>query len=135
MHLRRNCDDGNPCTIDECDPYWGCSHTPVVCGAGKRCVNGVCQTISSPRAAPSSYTIPPGSSIKSALGNGSHSHRLCKGREWSYICCRTAPYILKTARLRSGRSCSPGNKSGSWERRDGGPRLAKQSLQRYSDQA
>lgn len=45
---------------------------------------------------------------KSALGNGSHSHRLCKGREWSYICCRTAPYILKTARLRSGRSCSPG---------------------------
>lgn len=40
----------------------------MVCGAGKRCVNGVCQTVSSPRAAPSSYTIPPGSSINLPWG-------------------------------------------------------------------
>lgn len=68
VHLWRNCDDGNPCTIDECDPYWGCTHTPVVCGGGRRCVNGVCQAVSSPGASPSSYTIPPGSSINLPWG-------------------------------------------------------------------
>jgi len=68
VHLWRNCDDGNPCTIDACDAYWGCIHTPVVCGAGKTCVNGVCQAVSSPSAAPSSYTIPPGSTINLPWG-------------------------------------------------------------------
>src|SRR5438128_2562354 len=31
-----SCDDGNPCTIDECSPA-GCTHTPVVCAAADQC--------------------------------------------------------------------------------------------------
>ncbi|MDD1748437.1 MAG: hypothetical protein LUO89_01040 [Methanothrix sp.] len=37
------CDDGNPCTVDSCDSAGGCKHSPVVCGHGKTCINGVCQ--------------------------------------------------------------------------------------------
>ncbi|GEM_PF-4702092 len=29
-----DCDDGNPCTADACDPAVGCTHTPVVCDDG-----------------------------------------------------------------------------------------------------
>src|SRR6266446_3018786 len=31
-----SCDDGNPCTIDECSPA-GCTHTPVTCAAADQC--------------------------------------------------------------------------------------------------
>ncbi len=38
---RTHCDDGNPCTIDICDPGLGCMHTPVEdgtsCSDGNRC--------------------------------------------------------------------------------------------------
>ncbi len=34
-----NCDDGNPCTVDGCDPTGGCTHTPLADGAS--CANGV----------------------------------------------------------------------------------------------
>ena len=27
--FRTNCDDGNPCTVDGCDPASGCVHTPI----------------------------------------------------------------------------------------------------------
>jgi hypothetical protein len=71
------CDDGNPCTIDYCDSVWGCIHSPVVCGQGKTCINGVCQYPYYPYAAPyypyvapssplpsaQSYTIPAGTAI------------------------------------------------------------------------
>lgn len=71
------CDDGNPCTIDYCDSVWGCIHSPVVCGHGKTCINGVCQYPYYPYAAPyypyvapsstlppaQSYTIPAGTAI------------------------------------------------------------------------
>ncbi len=42
----RNCDDGNPCTTDTCDPVAGCQHTRLpdgtVCATGKTCHAGVC---------------------------------------------------------------------------------------------
>ncbi len=63
------CDDGNPCTIDYCDSVWGCIHSPVVCGLGKTCINGVCQYLysyiapSGPLPSAQSYTIPAGTAI------------------------------------------------------------------------
>jgi cysteine-rich repeat protein len=35
-----NCDDGDPCTVDSCDPARGCVRTPKVCEDGDAC-NGV----------------------------------------------------------------------------------------------
>jgi hypothetical protein len=32
IHEDIDCDDGDPCTIDSCDPVKGCIHTPVDCG-------------------------------------------------------------------------------------------------------
>ncbi len=75
------CDDGNPCTLDYCDPVRGCLHKPVVCAPGKTCIDGVCQYLYYPYAAPyypyykpyvpptstvptaQSYTIPAGTAI------------------------------------------------------------------------
>jgi len=46
-----DCDDGNPCTADRCDPGVGCVHTPTTgsacddgdaCTAGDRCFAGLC---------------------------------------------------------------------------------------------
>ena len=47
------CEDGNPCTVDRCDPVAGCMSTPVVngtacdddqfCTVGDTCVGGSCQ--------------------------------------------------------------------------------------------
>ncbi|MCA9537444.1 MAG: trypsin-like peptidase domain-containing protein [Myxococcales bacterium] len=37
-----SCDDGDPCTVDICDPSAGCDSTPVNCGAGASCVDGAC---------------------------------------------------------------------------------------------
>lgn len=40
------CDDGNPCTIDGCDPATGCTHTPAgtntPCGKTEVCLGTVC---------------------------------------------------------------------------------------------
>lgn len=49
----RNCDDGNPCTADSCDPAVGCRHEPVTGGACNRggdcpigqCVTGSCLAV------------------------------------------------------------------------------------------
>ncbi len=46
-----DCDDGNPCTKDSCDPQKGCVHTPVEgscddgnkCTTNDHCENGVCK--------------------------------------------------------------------------------------------
>ncbi len=35
-----DCDDGNPCSLDECDPQAGCKHTPLEDGTD--CSGGVC---------------------------------------------------------------------------------------------
>ena len=39
-----NCDDGNPCTIDQCDAKTGCSHTPIAgcvpCRTAADCCDG-----------------------------------------------------------------------------------------------
>src|SRR5262245_47508263 len=35
------CDDINPCTIDECGPEGSCVYTPK-CGDGERCCDGAC---------------------------------------------------------------------------------------------
>ncbi len=41
-----DCNDGNPCTIDTCDPATGCAHTPAPngtsCGPNQICVGGNC---------------------------------------------------------------------------------------------
>ena len=46
------CDDGDPCTIDGCDPAAGCSHADVACPAtcglgddGVRCSDGTACTV------------------------------------------------------------------------------------------
>lgn len=36
------CDDGDPCTIDDCDSGTGCEHEPVVCTLFETCVGGNC---------------------------------------------------------------------------------------------
>lgn len=36
------CDDGNPCTIDDCDAATGCSHEPMICSLFESCVAGDC---------------------------------------------------------------------------------------------
>ena len=47
-----SCNDGNPCTADECDPLVGCLNTPLTgepcddgnpCTTGDECVDGVCE--------------------------------------------------------------------------------------------
>jgi hypothetical protein len=46
-----SCDDGNPCTLDTCDPAKGCQHAPAVgpcsdgsaCTQGDTCADGKCQ--------------------------------------------------------------------------------------------
>jgi len=42
-----NCDDGDPCTIDSCDPIKGCLHVTAPdgtpCGDCRQCVSGCCQ--------------------------------------------------------------------------------------------
>ncbi|MCB9543588.1 MAG: serine protease [bacterium] len=36
------CDDGDPCTVDSCDPATGCHSATLACGAGASCVAGAC---------------------------------------------------------------------------------------------
>lgn len=40
------CDDGNPCTVDSCDPAAGCQHSAMpdasACGVAKTCLQGAC---------------------------------------------------------------------------------------------
>lgn len=44
--VNEDCNDGNPCTIDSCDPVQGCTHTlepnGTPCGMGMICVYGGC---------------------------------------------------------------------------------------------
>jgi len=54
-----NCNDGNPCTIDACDPSspTGCSNTPIVCNDNNpcttdRCVGGNCRYTRIPGCSP-----------------------------------------------------------------------------------
>lgn len=37
------CDDGDPCTEDSCNSIGVCKNSPIVCGKGKTCINGVCR--------------------------------------------------------------------------------------------
>jgi len=37
-----HCDDGDPCTTDDCDAATGCTHEPVVCSLFETCVGGDC---------------------------------------------------------------------------------------------
>ncbi len=37
-----NCDDGDPCTADNCDPSAGCVHTPLTCDDGNDCTQDFC---------------------------------------------------------------------------------------------
>ncbi len=36
------CDDGDPCTVDGCDPATGCTHAAVDCGDGVACTDDTC---------------------------------------------------------------------------------------------
>jgi subtilisin-like proprotein convertase family protein len=42
VHTPHNCDDGNPCTVDSCDPASGCVHTPISCDDGQICTVDAC---------------------------------------------------------------------------------------------
>ena len=60
VHTPKNCNDGNPCTVDYCDPVRGSLHSPVVCGQGKTCIDGVCQYLYYPYVTPYyPYVAPP----------------------------------------------------------------------------
>jgi len=37
-----DCEDGNPCTEDLCDPVSGCSHLPLDCSDGNSCTDDSC---------------------------------------------------------------------------------------------
>ncbi len=37
-----NCDDGDACTNDVCDPSLGCQHTPITCNDGDACTTDTC---------------------------------------------------------------------------------------------
>ncbi len=37
-----DCDDGDPCTTDSCDPLGACTHTPLECSSGMHCDLGGC---------------------------------------------------------------------------------------------
>ena len=39
-----NCDDGNACTSDTCDPASGCVHTAISCDDGNACTADACDT-------------------------------------------------------------------------------------------
>jgi hypothetical protein len=39
---RVDCDDGNPCTVDSCDPISGCMNTPIECPDPPPCFTGGC---------------------------------------------------------------------------------------------
>jgi len=56
-----DCDDGNACTTDSCQPATGCVHTPLPeganCGGGKVCAGGVCTNCPNPHGSQTfSYT-------------------------------------------------------------------------------
>ncbi|HEU4401473.1 MAG TPA: hypothetical protein VFT43_05155, partial [Candidatus Polarisedimenticolia bacterium] len=40
-----NCDDGNPCTDDSCDPVGGCQHVQVSCDDGNVCTTDSCDPV------------------------------------------------------------------------------------------
>ena len=40
-----DCDDGDACTIDSCDPASGCVHTPVDCNDNDLCTNDSCDPL------------------------------------------------------------------------------------------
>jgi hypothetical protein len=43
LHLAEACDDDNPCTSDTCDPADGtCTHAPVICDDGNACTEDAC---------------------------------------------------------------------------------------------
>src|SRR2546425_11935512 len=43
VHTPRNCDDGDPCTDDSCDPITGdCVHAPHNCDDGNACTADSC---------------------------------------------------------------------------------------------
>jgi hypothetical protein len=56
--LGEDCDDGNPCTADACDPAGGCTHTPVAdgtscadrdfCDGAETCQAGACVDAAAP---------------------------------------------------------------------------------------
>ncbi len=47
-HEPVDCDDGDPCTEDTCDPNLGCVNTPIVCGENEICICGECVEICPP---------------------------------------------------------------------------------------
>lgn len=41
---QKNCDDGNACTFDSCDPRIGCTHTQVICDDSNACTRDTCDS-------------------------------------------------------------------------------------------
>lgn len=40
-----DCDDGDACTVDTCDPILGCQHAPVDCDDGSSCTEDTCDPL------------------------------------------------------------------------------------------
>ena len=45
VHTPVDCDDGDPCTVDTCDPISGCVHTPIDCDDGDPCTVDTCDPV------------------------------------------------------------------------------------------
>src|SRR5262249_29294707 len=45
VHTPVNCDDGDACTIDSCDPQAGCTHVPRDCDDGEPCTADSCDPL------------------------------------------------------------------------------------------
>ena len=45
QHTAVDCDDGNACTTDSCDPATGCQHTTVDCDDGDACTTDTCDPV------------------------------------------------------------------------------------------
>ncbi|MBI1826586.1 MAG: hypothetical protein HYR83_09400 [Planctomycetes bacterium] len=45
IHTSKSCDDDDPCTIDNCDTSGECTHDPKPCGPDEVCRNGECQPV------------------------------------------------------------------------------------------
>jgi len=46
VHTPKNCDDGNACTTDTCNPASGCVNTPIVCNDNNACTTDTCNPAS-----------------------------------------------------------------------------------------
>src|SRR5439155_882599 len=93
-----SCDDGNPCTIDECTPA-GCTHTPVTCAAVDQCHDATCDPATGQC---SSTAKPDGAACND--GNACTQTDTCQGG----VCTGTNPVTYAAAdQCHEAATCDP----------------------------